>query len=67
MDLDEFTYEEEKDGGRYVKSCRCGEEKGFVIKDVELEQVADEGGREVVVGCVGCSLWWRVGFEVLDE
>jgi len=67
VDLDEFTYEEEKDGGRYVKSCRCGEEKGFVIKDVELEQVADEGGREVVVGCVGCSLWWRVGFEVLDE
>lgn len=63
VDLDAFTYEGE-DRGRYVKSCRCWEEEGFVIDEVELERVAEEGSREVVVGC---SLWWRVGFEVLDE
>jgi len=67
VDLDEFTYEEGEDRGRYVKSCRCGEEKGFVIEEVELERVTEEGGGEVVVGCVGCSLWWRVGFDVVDE
>ena len=25
------------------------------------------GGREVVVGCRGCSLWVRVGFAVVEE
>ncbi|KAA8901866.1 DnaJ domain protein [Sphaerosporella brunnea] len=66
VDLDEFVFREEAEGGRYTKACRCGEEEGFVIREEELEAAVGEGEKEVVVGCVGCSLWWRVGFEVVD-
>ena len=68
VDLDEFAYNEAE--GCYVLACRCGEAEGFVLTEEELESAA-EGGvgseREVVVGCGGCSLWWRVAFEVVDE
>jgi diphthamide biosynthesis protein 4 len=64
VDLDEFTYTEE---GRYTKACRCGEEEGFVISEEELEGAAKEGLGEVLVGCIGCSLWWRVAFEAVEE
>jgi curved DNA-binding protein CbpA len=67
VDLDEFEYLEPtgEDGstGRFVKACRCGETEGFVLTEKELESAPDG---DVMVGCVGCSLWWRVGFEVID-
>jgi len=65
VDLDEFLHDEET--GRWVKACRCGEEEGFVLSEEELEKVVEEGEREIVVGCGGCSLWWRVEFAVVDE
>ncbi|KLJ12930.1 hypothetical protein EMPG_12097 [Blastomyces silverae] len=51
-------------GGTWYHSCRCGEEKGFVVLEEELEREAERG--EVVVGCRGCSLWAKVVFAV-DE
>ncbi|KAL2362825.1 hypothetical protein RJZ56_004296 [Blastomyces dermatitidis] len=51
-------------GGTWYHSCRCGEEKGFVVLEEELEREAERG--EVVVGCRGCSLWATVVFAV-DE
>jgi diphthamide biosynthesis protein 4 len=64
VDLDEFAYKEE---GRYTKACRCGEEEGFVISEEELESAVGDGLNEVLVGCGGCSLWWRVAFEAVEE
>ncbi|KAF2016038.1 hypothetical protein BU24DRAFT_190756 [Aaosphaeria arxii CBS 175.79] len=52
----------------WVRACRCGEDRGFRIKEEELEDAVQSGaGNEVVVGCVGCSLWVRVGFGVEED
>jgi len=65
VDLDDLTWDE-KDGSWY-RSCRCGEVHGFVVTEDVLAHEHDQGGREVLVGCVGCSLWLRVSFGVVDE
>ncbi|CCX33571.1 Similar to Diphthamide biosynthesis protein 4; acc. no. Q4WPF7 [Pyronema omphalodes CBS 100304] len=67
VDLDDFVCHDGEDEVRWTKACRCGEEEGFVLTEKELGEAAGEGEKEVLVGCVGCSLWWRVGFEVVDE
>ncbi|KAL1595755.1 hypothetical protein SLS60_009444 [Paraconiothyrium brasiliense] len=61
--------EQERDRGgegemEWTRECRCGAEKGFVIKERELEEAEARGEKEVLVGCEGCSLWVRVGFDV---
>ncbi|KAF2645994.1 hypothetical protein P280DRAFT_443043 [Massarina eburnea CBS 473.64] len=48
----------------WTRSCRCGNEKGFRITEKELEDAEGRGEKEVLVGCEGCSLWVRVGFDV---
>lgn len=48
----------------WTRACRCGAEKGFKILEEELEDAETRGEKEVLVGCEGCSLWVRVGFEV---
>ncbi|PGH04629.1 hypothetical protein AJ79_07026 [Helicocarpus griseus UAMH5409] len=50
------------EGGVWYRSCRCGEERGFLVLEEDLEREAERG--EVVVGCLGCSLWARVVFAV---
>ena len=62
VDLDDFDYEE--DSGKFYRGCRCGKEEGYVLWERDLEEI--ETG-EVQVGCVGCSLWLRVQFEVVAE
>ncbi|PGG96071.1 hypothetical protein GX51_08001 [Blastomyces parvus] len=52
-------------GGTWYHSCRCGEERGFVVLEEELEREAERG--EVVVGCRGCSLWAKVVFAVDED
>jgi diphthamide biosynthesis protein 4 len=49
----------------WYHSCRCGEEKGFLIREEDLARDVERG--EVVIGCVGCSLWARVTFAVDDD
>lgn len=63
LDLGDF---EEQDGeeGEWTRACRCGDDKGFRILEVDLEDAEQRGEKEVLVGCVGCSLWVRVGFDV---
>lgn len=51
----------------WTRACRCGDEKGFRILEEELEDAEGRGEKEVLVGCEGCSLWVRVGFEVEVE
>jgi diphthamide biosynthesis protein 4 len=48
----------------WIRACRCGAENGFRIEERELEGAERRGEKEVLVGCDGCSLWVRVGFEV---
>ncbi|KAF8472122.1 CSL zinc finger-domain-containing protein [Kalaharituber pfeilii] len=60
VDLDDFDYDEDKE--LFTRPCRCGEEKGYMISERDLE---DDPSGEVVVGCFGCSLWLRVAFEVV--
>ncbi|KAF8443602.1 hypothetical protein BGX38DRAFT_744043 [Terfezia claveryi] len=62
VDLDDFEYEERL--GKFYKGCRCGENEGYVLWEGELEEVQTG---EVVVGCMGCSLWLKVEFEVVAE
>jgi len=65
LDLDDLTFDEQS--RVWYLACRCGENKGFIVREDDLEREEQKGGREVVVGCVGCSLWIRVGFGVVDD
>lgn len=56
--------EEEGKQMEWTRACRCGDEKGFRILEEELGDAEQRGEKEVLVGCEGCSLWVRVGFEV---
>ncbi|KAF2134213.1 hypothetical protein P153DRAFT_307194, partial [Dothidotthia symphoricarpi CBS 119687] len=65
LDLSDFSAGEEGDGeAEWTRGCRCGDSMGFRIFESELEGAEGRGEREVLVGCGGCSLWVRVGFEV---
>lgn len=64
VDLDELTYDKKEH--MWYRGCRCGQKKGFKVTEDELEHATDEGEREVVTGCGGCSLWIRVLFGVVD-
>lgn len=48
----------------WTRKCRCGDDEGFRIREDDLEDAEGRGEKEVLVGCGGCSLWVRVGFEV---
>jgi len=49
----------------WYRSCRCGDERGFVVTEDELEREADHG--EIVIECRGCSLWVKVLFTVKED
>ena len=68
-DSDPSSDEEQhsSDTVEWTRACRCGADKGFRIRETELEDAAARGDTEVLVGCEGCSLWVRVGFEVEEE
>ncbi|OLL23786.1 Diphthamide biosynthesis protein 4 [Neolecta irregularis DAH-3] len=54
IDLDDMIY----DNGIFSYPCRCSGK--YEITEEELED-----GRDVV-GCIGCSLWIRVAYEVVE-
>lgn len=63
VDLDDLGYDEE--GECWFRGCRCGDERGYLIKEGDLEEASGEG--EVYAGCAGCSLWLKVLFGVVEE
>jgi diphthamide biosynthesis protein 4 len=63
----EAEMEEETTGIQWTRACRCGADTGFRITEEELEEASRRGEKEVLVGCEGCSLWVRVGFEVVVD
>lgn len=63
VDLDDLEFDDGE--SLWYRNCRCGDERGFLIREEDLEEAADEG--ELHVGCRGCSLWLKVLFGVVDE
>jgi diphthamide biosynthesis protein 4 len=63
VDLDDLDYHEKEE--LWYRGCRCGDDHGFVLKEADLEEAADDG--ELNVGCKGCSLWMKVLFGVAEE
>ncbi|KAK3372455.1 hypothetical protein B0H63DRAFT_297484 [Podospora didyma] len=64
LECDEYSSQDEK-GGRWYRSCRCGNPRGYQFGEADLEEVADLG--ELMVGCADCSLWMRVHFAVVHD
>ncbi|KAJ6007737.1 CSL zinc finger-domain-containing protein [Penicillium herquei] len=48
----------------WYRGCRCGDERGFLVTEDDLEREAEHG--EIVNGCRGCSLWLKILFAVED-
>ncbi|KAF2098496.1 hypothetical protein NA57DRAFT_56162 [Rhizodiscina lignyota] len=65
VDLDDLEYDD--DAELWYRACRCGQERGFVVDEAQLEKAAERGEGEVLVGCRGCSLWLNVLFGVVEE
>ncbi|KAB8302632.1 hypothetical protein EYC80_006000 [Monilinia laxa] len=63
VDLDDLNVEEGE--GIWYRSCRCGDTRGFLIREHDLEEAAEDG--EISVGCKGCSLWLKVLFGVMED
>lgn len=62
-DLDALGYDAVTN--EWFKNCRCGDERGFLIRVSDLEEASDLG--ELLVGCRGCSLWIKVLFSEEEE
>lgn len=61
-DLGDLAYTEET--GNWARGCRCGDKKGYVLSESDLEKETENG--EIYVGCEGCSLTIRVIFEAAE-
>lgn len=62
IDLDDLEYDDATNS--WWRACRCGQERGFVVTEDQLDKHARDG--ELVTGCRGCSLWLKVLFGVDD-
>lgn len=66
VDLEDLTCDESMpEGVVWFRGCRCGDERGFCVTELELEREVEAG--EILVGCRGCSLWCKVLFAVEAE
>jgi len=63
VDLDDLNVNEAQ--GIWYRGCRCGDERGFLVREADLEEAVDDG--EISVGCKGCSLWLKVLFGVMED
>ncbi|KAL6230340.1 CSL zinc finger-domain-containing protein [Aspergillus navahoensis] len=64
VDLEDLDCDENGDEAVWYRACRCGDERGFLLSEGDLEREVDSG--EIVVGCRGCSLYMKVLFAVQD-
>ncbi|KAL4996893.1 Diphthamide biosynthesis protein 4 [Aspergillus recurvatus] len=64
VDLEDLNCDEDGDEAVWYRACRCGDERGFLLSEGDLEREVDSG--EIVVGCRGCSLYMKVLFAVQD-
>ncbi|KAJ5811885.1 hypothetical protein N7474_008186 [Penicillium riverlandense] len=66
VDLEDLACDEDGTDATmcWYRGCRCGDERGFLVTEADLEREAEHG--EIVLGCRGCSLWLKVLFAVED-
>lgn len=63
VDLEDLACDEgDAENLVWYRECRCGDERGFLVGEKELEREVEAG--EIVIGCRGCSLWLKVLFAV---
>ena len=62
VDLDDLEYDEA--ASAWYRSCRCGNERGYLITEHDLQKEAEQG--EIITGCGGCSIWLKVVFQSMD-
>ncbi|MCJ1325324.1 Diphthamide biosynthesis protein 4 [Thelotrema lepadinum] len=75
IDLEGMQCDETQAEMVWWRGCRCGNERGFVVTEGDLEATMGDmgneerkgGNGEIIVGCQGCSLGLRVGFGILEE
>lgn len=63
VDLDDLAWDEAEHC--WYRSCRCGNDRGYLFKELDLEEAGEDS--ELVVGCLDCSLWLKVHFAVVEE
>ena len=63
LDLDDFNRDEPS--GAWYSNCRCGNEKGFIVTENELQSSSLLG--EIIAECQSCSLHLRLTFATADE
>ncbi|KAF5513473.1 Diphthamide biosynthesis protein 4 [Colletotrichum fructicola] len=63
VDLDDLEFDEGQEC--WYRSCRCGNSRGFLFTEGDLEEAGENG--ELLVGCQDCSLWMKVHFALVDE
>jgi diphthamide biosynthesis protein 4 len=59
-DLEELQFDES--ATTWSHGCTCGEEKGYMVTERDLENESEHG--EIYVACRGCSLSIRVLFDI---
>lgn len=65
VDLDDLDYDDSSE--TWYRACRCGQGRGFVVDEAQLEKAVGRGESDVLVGCRGCSLWLKVLFGIVEE
>ncbi|GKT42037.1 diphthamide biosynthesis protein 4 [Colletotrichum spaethianum] len=67
VDLDDLKFDESDgpDAECWYRSCRCGNPRGFLFTEADLEEAGENG--ELLVGCQDCSLWMKVHFAIVSE
>ncbi|KAF6813942.1 DnaJ domain-containing protein [Colletotrichum sojae] len=63
VDLDDLDFDEGPEC--WYRSCRCGNPRGFLFTEADLEEAGDNG--ELLVGCQDCSLWMKVHFAIVTD
>ncbi|KAL4902238.1 Diphthamide biosynthesis protein 4 [Aspergillus multicolor] len=64
VDLEDLDCDENDEEAVWHRGCRCGDERGFLVSEGDLEREVESG--EIVVGCRGCSLYMKILFAVQD-
>ncbi|CCF35516.1 CSL zinc finger [Colletotrichum higginsianum] len=67
VDLDDLDFDESDgpDAECWYRSCRCGNPRGFLFTEADLEEAGENG--ELLVGCQDCSLWMKVHFAIVSN
>lgn len=65
VDLDDLVlHEEDSENMKWTRSCRCGEDEGYVVTEKDL--LANGTADEIYIQCLGCSIWIKILYSSVD-